>query len=370
MKISGLSWLSIGCLISVFSPEAFSQTSPCGANLALYRSVGAKSNGKFQGTEDSCAGRGTYGLQYQCVEYIRRFYSEALSDNTTAWRLNAVDFYQKASSLSLLSFENGQTATSPTPDDIIVFGATARNPYGHVAVVTQVIGNSVTCIEENWSRTGIAVLALSFQNGNYTIQDRGSYHILGWLRRIPTQIVFQPGPGQGKDIWTTSVYSYAPDGNFPGGGLDNFELVLGGWGDEYYSLLQFDISTLPQNARSVRLELFSFPQRGTGTTGLYLDRITQFWDWRTQGTGRDRLRLWWADRPNAQQWTAQALPAPTEGQWYSIDITDLYNAWQNGTYPNYGLQLRPVGYWNVWAEFYSSDYLDDPSLRPKLVIEL
>ena len=33
---------------------------------------------------------------------------------------------------------------------------------------------------------------------------------------------------------------------------------------------------------------------------------------------------------------------PLVGQWYSIDITDLYNAWQNGTHPNHGLQLRPV----------------------------
>jgi Kelch motif len=69
------------------------------------------------------------------------------------------------------------------------------------------------------------------------------------------------------------------------------------------------------------------------------------------------------------QWRAYALPAPTPGQWYSIDITDLYNAWQAGTYPNYGVQLRPVSTNNTWAEFYSANYADDPALRPRLVVE-
>jgi hypothetical protein len=164
------------------------------------------------------------------------------------------------------------------------------------------------------------------------------------------------------------VYSYAPGGSFPGGGADDYELVIGGWGDLYYSLLQFNLTGLPTVAKSVQLQLYCFKQRGAGTTGLYLDRITQFWDWKTQGTGRDFLRLWWADQPAAVQWIPQALPAPVVGQWYSIDITDLYNAWQNGT-PNFGLELRPVSNNNQWAEFYSSDYTVDSSQRPKLVIE-
>lgn len=197
-----------------------------------------------------------------------------------------------------------------------------------------------------------------------------SYRVLLTQGDFPRQYSYlQPGPDTGKDIWTTSVYSYAPGGSFPGGGKDDYELVVGGWGDLYYSLIQFDLGALPKVAKVARLELFCFTQRGVGTTGLYLDRITAFWDWKTQGTGRDRLRLWWADLPPAIQWIPQALPPPTVGQWYRIDITDLYNAWQNGTYPDYGLQLRPVSNNNVWAEFYSSDYTDDPSLRPKLVIE-
>jgi hypothetical protein len=149
--------------------------------------------------------------------------------------------------------------------------------------------------------------------------------------------------------------------------LNNSQLRIGGWGDEYYSLLQFDVAGLPTNVSSAVLYLYC-SSVDAGGTPMYLDRITQFWDWRTQGTGSDHARLWWADKPPTTLWNAGQLPTPSPGQWYAVDITMLYNAWQEGTYPNYGLEFRPVlnnGYFNT---FHSSDYVDDPALRPKLVI--
>ena len=182
-------------------------------------------------------------------------------------------------------------------------------------------------------------------------------------------IVLQPGPTQAKDIWTTSVYSYTPAGGGPGGGLDDEELVVGGWGDSYHSLLQFDLRGMPPSARLAKLELFCFKSRGTSTVGMLLDRIAEPWDWRTRGSGADRERLWWADRPRAIRWRLSVLPPCRLGTWNEIDITDLYNAWQSGTYENYGLQLRPARNDNRWNEFYSSKYLANPSLRPRLIVQ-
>jgi len=270
----------------------------------------------------------------------------------------------------LASFANGQSTTGLAPDDIIVFGPTVSNPFGHIAIVTAVSSTAVDLIEQNFSPTGTATVSFTRDgSGRYTVADRGSYHVLGWLRAAALPIVVQPGPGEGKDIWTTSVFSYAPGAGGPGGGLDNDELVVGGWGDLYYTLLQFNLTGMPAQASSARLEVFAFTQRGSGTTAMQLDRITAFWDWRIQGTGADRERLWWADRPSAIQCIAGTLPPCTIGQWYSIDITGLYNGWQSGTFANYGVQLRPVpGGDNTWCEFYSSDYSGDPSLRPRLVV--
>ncbi len=172
--------------------------------------------------------------------------------------------------------------------------------------------------------------------------------------------VLQPGPGAGKDIWTTSVYSWAPGGGGPGGGLDDDQLQVGGWGDWYCSLLQFDLMGMPSRAGSASLELYRNDRRGA-PVGMYLDRITQPWSWSD--------RLWWANRPAAVPWRDQALPPPALNAWCRIDVTDLYNAWMDGTYPNYGLQLRPTTNWpEVFNVFWSSDYLEDPALRPRLVV--
>lgn len=180
--------------------------------------------------------------------------------------------------------------------------------------------------------------------------------------------ILQPEPHESKDIWTGSYYSNAPGANTPGGGLNDERLRVGGWDDSYHSLIQFSLDGCPGNAASAILFLFCFNQAGGGTP-MFLDRIIQHWDWRTSGTGRDRDRLWWADRPPAELWRNDELPIPVQGRWYAIDITDLYNAWQSGTLPNYGLQLRPTPHLNQkFNEFYSADYLDNPALRPKLVI--
>ncbi len=173
-------------------------------------------------------------------------------------------------------------------------------------------------------------------------------------------------PENTKDIWTTSYYSYDGVSATPGGGQDDEYLVAGGWGDSYYALMEFDIADLPDDVVSVRLDLYNASPRGRYAPGLYLDRITEFWDWRTQGTGRDRERLWWADRPSTTY--IETLPAPAKDAAYSIDITELYRGWKSGLYPNYGLQIRPMNTWNVWAEFYSSDYVGSPELAPRLVI--
>ncbi|MBN2360275.1 MAG: S8 family serine peptidase [Deltaproteobacteria bacterium] len=189
----------------------------------------------------------------------------------------------------------------------------------------------------------------------------GGMHLRVWT--------LQPGPETAKDIWTTSTYSYVDDGNSaPGGGRDDDYIDLGGWDDRYVGLLQFDLTALPPDAVSAHIELYCSEPRGDGTTEIILQRITEFWDWRLQGTGRDRLRLWWADRPAVETWSGIPLSAPTVGAWYGIDITDLYNGWQSGALPNYGVALWPVRNDNRWDRFYSSQQVVDPALRPRLVV--
>ena len=180
-------------------------------------------------------------------------------------------------------------------------------------------------------------------------------------------VVLQPGPDQSQDIWTTNIYSYAPDGSFPGGGLADERLRVGGYSDLYYSLVQFNLQGLPAQATSVVISLFHFTSEGGTPTEIVLHRNTQQWDWRTTGTGRDHDRLWWADLPQSV-FVSPQLPMPAIGTWYNIDVTSLYNNWQNGTFQNFGIQLRPTANSNNWSTFYSSRYGGDPTLRPKLTV--
>jgi hypothetical protein len=164
--------------------------------------------------------------------------------------------------------------------------------------------------------------------------------------------------GNSKSIWTTSVYSYAPGGGGPGGGLDNDQLRIGGWGDEYWSLLQFDLSTAPKVADRATLQLYNEDSNATPTPfDVYV--IDQDWGW-TRGD-----RLWWRDRPTEMH-RVLSVSAPQSNSWISIDITDVYNNWQSGT-PNFGIALRPLYTNNNFDQFRSSKFADE-AYRPKLLI--
>jgi probable HAF family extracellular repeat protein len=149
--------------------------------MAAYKGISALSNGVYQGTGDSCiTSKGQYGWQYQCVEFIKRFYSLALGLNTAGWSGDAVDYFGTAAAKGLTRYENGGTVP-PAPDDIIVFSG---KTYGHVAIITSVSGNQIQLIEQNWSPTGVASLSLLVAGGRYTMADRGSsYKVLGWMRK-------------------------------------------------------------------------------------------------------------------------------------------------------------------------------------------
>jgi serine/threonine protein kinase len=179
-------------------------------------------------------------------------------------------------------------------------------------------------------------------------------------------IAFRPGSDRVQDIWTTSTYSYAPGGGGPGGGLADGALRVGGWGDLYYTLLRFDLAGLPRTARSAVLRLYDGDANGGSPVGIVVYRIAAPWDWTVHGTGSDRNRLWWADQPAVVQWGGP-LPAPTAESFYDIDITELYNAWQSGRLPNYGIELRPTANSNNFDVFKSSRS-SESAKRPQLLI--
>jgi len=168
-------------------------------------------------------------------------------------------------------------------------------------------------------------------------------------------VTIQPGPSDGIDTWITSVY-------YGGGSLGvsyNDLIRVGGWGDSYYGLIMFNLDDAPSSVEKAEIQLYARNNDGDAHTSMSLDLVTSPWveDSVTFNTAPSYSYV-------------STIPAPVTGSWYVVDITNIYRNWKNGAIANYGIQLRPDETWNYWNTFYSSDYADDPTLRPKLVLTI
>ena len=73
----------------------------------------------------------------------------------------------------------------------------------------------------------------------------------------------------------------------------------------------------------------------------------------------------WANQPAAANLGSAAAPVP--GQKWAVDITQMFNDWQNGVVNN-GLRIDPLWNWNNFSLLRSSRYVKD-SDRPLLALE-
>jgi len=156
-------------LLPYIAASAALVAQPCGEVLDTYKDVPAKFNGLD--TRQSCDGEGAYGWQYQCVEYVRRFYSQALGVNATTdnWKGDAKHYADVPARRGLVFYKNGGMI-APAPDDILVFdGPTV---YGHVGIVTDVSSTEVELIEQNWDPSGKKKLTAAASGGVYSISRR------------------------------------------------------------------------------------------------------------------------------------------------------------------------------------------------------
>lgn len=129
------------------------------------------------------------GLKYQCVEFVKRYYYEHYQHKMPIAYGNAVDFFNPKvkdgelnTDRNLIQFTNPTKHFPPEKGDLIVMGATGGNPYGHVAIVSEVNENSVEIIQQNpgpMAHSRVAFDLTTLPNGDYKIEND---RILGWLR--------------------------------------------------------------------------------------------------------------------------------------------------------------------------------------------
>lgn len=196
--------VACGVLVIVLSTlrPAAGQSPPCGAVLDSYKGIETYSNGGE--APDSCNGRGKYGLEFQCVEFVRRFYAApdpqdpSFSTAARQWgRMDAKQFFAAAPALGLRDFANdGRETEPPTADDILVSPAIPGHDHGHVAIVRQVTPDPaqvvqkhymLEVVEQNFCGSRSLTLTRNLLDNTYTIAKRFScngtvFPVQGWLR--------------------------------------------------------------------------------------------------------------------------------------------------------------------------------------------
>ncbi len=148
----------------------------------------------YNGSVGNVSGRNTtadgynLGLQYQCVEFIKRYYWQHLKHKMPDTYGHAKDFFAQNladgrmnTARNLLQYQNPSTS-APQVNDLLVFSETDFNPYGHVAIVSKVEKDQIEIIQQNMGPFGSsrAALPLKFETGKWRIKEEDA---LGWLRK-------------------------------------------------------------------------------------------------------------------------------------------------------------------------------------------
>lgn len=128
-----------------------------------------------------------YGLQWQCVEFVKRYYAEHLGHYMPDADGNAKDFFDKSlpdasfnEARALVQYEN-PSLKKPQVDDIVVFDRSLGNKYGHIGIISAVYDNKVEIIQQNAGPDAETreFIDLQFADGRWELQHN---RVLGWLR--------------------------------------------------------------------------------------------------------------------------------------------------------------------------------------------
>jgi len=172
-----------------------------------------------------------------------------------------------------------------------------------------------------------------------------------------TTIILQPGP-EGIDAGVGKRFPLVHYGSFyyswSGNSADSIMRTY----------IKFDLSTIPIDAKVIdaKLMLYQFYMGGSDNFTIGLYKVTSDWEENT---------INWDTQPTCSC-NVEALCdiIVSSNIWRSWDIDVLVQGWLYGI-DNYGMLLKDTDETSVnsFATFYTSDYTDDHSKRPKLEID-
>lgn len=120
------------------------------------------------------------GLRWQCVEFVKRFYLEFFQHKMPDSYGHAKDFFDKNvkdgelnKSRNLIQFSN-PSSIKPKKYDILIFGKTDSNPFGHVAIISKVSDDEIEIIQQNMGYFGNSRerMKMVFNNEKWEIKNQ------------------------------------------------------------------------------------------------------------------------------------------------------------------------------------------------------
>jgi hypothetical protein len=129
------------------------------------------------------------GLEYQCVEFVKRYYFEYYKHKMPDSYGHAISFYDKNLSdgkinkqRNLTQFSN-PSISKPKESDLIIMDGTIFNKYGHVAIISKVTDKTIEIIQQNpgpFSPSRETFDLKITEDDKWKIDND---RVLGWLRK-------------------------------------------------------------------------------------------------------------------------------------------------------------------------------------------
>lgn len=183
------------CLFGFFLFFTFSET-VFGQNLQVGDAIDSLNGVKiyYNGTMRNVSGRNVVdgynlGLKYQCVEFTKRYYFEYYNHRMPDSYGHAKSFFnngvkdgQMNSQRGLIQYRN-PSKSKPEIGDIIVMDEVEGNPFGHVAIISKVEGDSIEIVQQNKDHrepSRVSFLLVYHELDGWRINQ---LQTLGWLRK-------------------------------------------------------------------------------------------------------------------------------------------------------------------------------------------
>ena len=256
----------------------------------------------------------------------------------------------------------GCTSTTPTTG-IIEVNSTPAGAKIYLDGVDTGMATPFTFINKEAGTYVIKLDAFHYKiwEENVIVIANETTYLNPFLTHASTQYsTLQPDSAEGKDAAVSSRFPESEYGSWPIIDVGNTAA-----GTILRSYIQFDLSSVPENARVIYayLDLYQYATSGTENFIIDLHKVTSEWQ---EGT------INWNSQPTysteAEDSVTITVGAVTGKSW---EIDDLVQGWLNGTISNYGMALIDADETSVdtLAYFYSSDYIDDTAKRPELEID-